>query len=110
MATLRLARPGPALPGLAARVLRSVDDLNAAILRGERIFGVLQVLGAHTCGHQPPRVDAEVGDQILAHSLGPLLGQCQVVVGAALAVTVPGNEKGVAGEAVIAQCAAEWRK
>src|SRR5262249_1856153 len=55
-------------------------------------------------------VDAEVGDQILAHSLGPLLGQCQVVVGAALAVTVPGNEKGVAGEAVIAQCAAEGRK
>ena len=56
------------------------------------------MLGAHAGGHQLGAVDAEVVDQMLAHGLGALLRQREVVVGAALGVGVAGDEEFVAGQ------------
>jgi hypothetical protein len=62
-----------ALRGLGPLALRNIDDLHAAIFGGERVFGVLQVLGAHARSHQPFRADAKLRDQIETHGLRPLL-------------------------------------
>jgi hypothetical protein len=65
------------------------------------------VLEAVALGDQLLGIDIEVGNQELAHRLGPPLRQLEIVVGAALGVGVPGDQERILGQAARRQRTAE---
>src|SRR5262245_9181927 len=84
--------------GASALVLGQVDDLHAAVTRGEGIAWGLGPLQTVALGHQLAGIDLVVGNEELTHSLGAPLRQLEIVGGAALGVGVAGDQECVVGQ------------
>ena len=86
-----------------------VDHLHAAVLGGERILRVLQLLLAEAHGNKLLRVDVEILDQKAGNRLSPLIRQNEVIGIGALGVGVTGDEEHRAFELFIAAAPSFFR-